>query len=162
MIKIKKITLLLLSLIIMPIALSLSVTSCGTGGGNVSIGASIESATNGTLISGNTCSNMETGSTCTIALTLNNNGTPALNLTYTPFPLPDQLTNNPSFVSDVANCNTQINDSNNIPVTCSITVTYETANPGLPNSNAVDLTFYLGTTTDPDQASSPVITLSGD
>ena len=158
----KVITPVSLLLILTPILLALMTTGCNSGGSNLSIGATIESGTNGTVITGNTCSDMETGSTCVISLNLNNNGTPDLNLTYTPSPLPDPFTNNPTFVSDVAACNVQINDSNNIPVTCNITVTYENSSPGtLPDSTVANLTFYLGTTQDPDQASSPIITLSG-
>lgn len=134
--------------------------ACNSGSSNITIGASIIGGTNGTTTTGNSCSDMETGSTCVISLNLSNNSTPDLNLTYSTLPTP--FTNNPTFTTDVDACNQQINDSNNVPITCQITVTYQNTNPGtLPNSQVANLTFYLGNTSNPDQAASPLITLSG-
>lgn len=146
--------------ILAPVLFALMLVGCNSGGSEMTINANVTGGTLGTTTTGTSCSNMVTGSTCVMTLNLNNNGTPQLNLTFST--LPPAFTNNPTFVSGVNQCESQLNDSNNVPITCNITLTYVNATPSTPNSQTANLTFYLSNSSNPNAATSNIITLSGD
>lgn len=152
------------------LCLAFILYGCNAGtSGAINVSTQVESGTFGTVINGNSCTNMVTGSTCTIQLTLNNNGTSDLLLTFAQVPttpngstqLPTPFTNNPQFANDVEDCQTQINDSNNVQIQCNVTITYQNNNPGAINSTNANLIFYIGNAAN-SPASSNTVTLSGD
>jgi len=108
------------------IVLSLGMFGCSVGNvGNPQISAAVTQGS---------CTNMTGGSTCTIQLTYNTNGTANPVLSYTPTQLPQGITNNNSFSTGVNACQTNINS--NSQGTCNITITYSSqGSPGMPTVN---------------------------
>lgn len=155
------------------ICLGFILGSCNSGSpGAINVSAQVQSGSFGTVvnvINGNSCTNMVTGSTCTIQLTLNNNGVSGLLLTPAQIPstpngstlLPAPFTNNVQLANNVRDCNTAINDSNNVQVLCNVTITYQNNIPGAPNSTNTNLVFYLGNPPSYPNAVSNTVTLSG-
>ena len=108
----------------------LMLAGCSAGGPNSSLSASV---TNGS------CTNMKTGSTCTITLNVFNNNSGAL-LSYSPTLFGTGYDQNQSFSNSVAQCNTTVaavasQTANN----CFITIIYQST--GTVNNE--NLTFYL-------------------